>query len=150
MVRTGTSAAFAVFAMAYFAMSFTYSFYSSNDRLGAGFFPRTVGAALVLATLLNLISDIRGHTPDEPNEYWKDIGIVVAMMIGFAYAMTLIGAVAGMFLFIMAVLFFLNREHPITNVLIAIGIPVFLHLLFRVWLNAPLPDGRFEVIPFMS
>jgi putative tricarboxylic transport membrane protein len=149
VVKIASSFVFLVASVAYFFYGYRYSFYTSDGRFGAGFFPRVVGGFLVVLTLVNLVQDIRGRTSGEPNEYWRDIGVVAALLVALVYVMGLVGAVLGMFLFILAVLSFLNRGRWVTNLSVSVGIPLFIHLLFRVWLNAPLPVGRFEV-PFLS
>jgi putative tricarboxylic transport membrane protein len=149
VVKIASGFVFLVASIAYFFYGYRYSFYTADGRFGAGFFPRVVGASLVVLTLVNLVQDIRGRTSGEPNEYWRDIGIVTALLLAFVYVTGVVGAVLGMFMFILAVLSFLNRGRWITNLSVSVGIPLFIHLLFRVWLNAPLPTGRIEV-PFLS
>jgi putative tricarboxylic transport membrane protein len=149
MLKLGTSAAFVAASLAYFIMGFNYSFYTDDGRLGAGFFPRVVGGGMLLVALLNLLSEIRDREATEPNEYWKDILLIGGLMFAFVGTMQIIGAVPGMFLFILVVLHLLNPGRWATNIGLAVGLPVFIHLLFRVWLNAALPTGRFE-IPLLS
>ncbi len=149
MIKIASGAVFLAASVAYFVMGFNYSFYTSDGRLGAGFFPRVVGGVLVVLTLLNVLMDLRARQADEANAYWKDLGIIGALMFAFVFVMQLLGAVPGMFLFILVVLHLLNPGRWVTNVGVAVGIPLFIHLLFRVWLNASLPIGRFE-IPFLS
>ena len=149
MLKIGTSAVFVAASLAYFTMGFNYSFYTENGRLGAGFFPRVVGGALLLFALLNLFSEVRAREATEQNDYWKDILLIGGLMFAFVGTMQVIGAVPGMFLFILVVLHLLNPGRWGTNLGLAIGLPLFIHLLFRVWLNAALPAGRFE-IPLLS
>lgn len=149
MLKLGTSAAFVAFSLAYFTMGFNYSFYTNDGRLGAGFFPRVVGGALLVMALFNLFSEVRARSATEANDYWRDILLIGGLMFGFVGTMQIIGAVPGMFLFILIVLQLLNPGRWVTNIGLAVGLPLFIHLLFRVWLNAALPVGRFE-IPLLS
>jgi hypothetical protein len=149
MIRIASSVFFLAISLAYLVLGFSYSFYTPDGRLGAGFFPRIIGTALVALTVLNVVREVRKRAKGEANEYWRDIGTVAALMFGFVWVMTLFGAVPGMFLFILVVLAMLNPGRWVTNLGVAVGIPLFIHLLFRVWLNAALPIGRFE-IPLVS
>ena len=62
---------------------------------------------------------------------------VVFMLIFFVP----LGAIVGSALFLLAVLFLLNRKQPVVNVVIALGLPVLVYLLFQTALNAGLPAG---------
>jgi putative tricarboxylic transport membrane protein len=46
-----------------------------------------------------------------------------------------------MIVFMAAGLHFLNRGRPLQNALIALLLPLGVYLLFRVWLNAAMPQG---------
>jgi hypothetical protein len=58
---------------------------------------------------------------------------------------TALGAVVAGTLFLLGCLWLLNREHPVVNAVLGIGISVGLYLLFETLLNAGLPAG---VLPF--
>ena len=44
-------------------------------------------------------------------------------------------------LFLAAILFLLNRRHTVANIVISLGVPVLVYLLFQTLLNAGLPGG---------
>ena len=149
MVKVATAALFLVASTFYFIYGFRYSFYTPDGRFGSGSFPRLVGASLVFLSLANVVWEVRQRQPDESNAYWGDIGIITAMLVGFIVSLGLVGTVPSIFLLVLAVLALLNSGHWVLNVSIAVGLAAFIHFLFRVWLNAALPMGRFS-IPWLS
>jgi len=51
-------------------------------------------------------------------------------------------------LFTLVTLFIFNRGRVLTNVAVGVGFPVVLFLLFDRGLNATLPPGVFDLVPF--
>ena len=52
-----------------------------------------------------------------------------------------VGMIISCALFLAAILLLLNRRHPVTNIVISLGVPVLIYLLFQTLLNAGLPGG---------
>jgi putative tricarboxylic transport membrane protein len=52
-----------------------------------------------------------------------------------------LGAIVSSAVFLLAMLFLLNRRHVLLNVAVALGLPLALYLLFQTLLNAGLPEG---------
>jgi hypothetical protein len=147
MLRIITALAFLAFSAFYYVYGLRYSFLTPDGRFGAGFFPRIVGSGLLLASLLNAVSEVRKREPAEANAYWRDIVIVIALIAAFMYSLGVFGTVVSIFAFTLATLAFLNNggvERWITNLLIATGLAAFIHFVFRVWLNASVPRGRYS------
>jgi putative tricarboxylic transport membrane protein len=149
MIKIATSLLFLSASVAYYIYGFRYSFYTSDGRFGAGFFPRVIGVSLVLLTLSNLVFEVRKRQPDAHNPNWRDIGVIAAMLVAFLVSLAVIGTVPSIFLFVLAVLAYLNAGRWAFNVAVAVGLATFIHVVFRVWLNASLPTGRFG-IPWLS
>lgn len=127
----------------YTALAFSeLNFLSSLGRIGPGFFPRIIGVLLILACCYSLYFDLKQrHQEEAISSYWTVV-VVVAICSGlFVVAIQVLGGLLGMILFLLATLLFLNRGHPVQNVLIAGLLPVAVYVLFRVWLNAAMPDG---------
>jgi putative tricarboxylic transport membrane protein len=147
MLRIVTALLFLAFAAFYFFYGLRYSFLTPDGRFGAGFFPRIVGTALLGTALLNSISEVRRREPTEANPYWRDIVVVIALIVGFIYALSIVGTIVSIFLFTIVTLAYLNNggvERWVTNVLVATGLAAFIHFVFRVWLNASVPRGRYS------
>lgn len=146
MLRIVTALGFLAFSVFYFVYGLRYSFLTPDGRFGAGFFPRIAGVGLLGTSLMNAIVELRDREQAEENPYWRDIVIVIGLITGFMISLGILGTVVSIFLFTILTLAFLNNGGAgrwITNVLVATGLAAFIHLIFRVWLNASVPRGRF-------
>lgn len=117
-------------------------FLSSAGRLGPGFFPRIIGVSLIVFALWNLFSDLKQrHQDGEMSPFWG-VTATVALLSGlFVAGLEILGGLLGMVAFMLASLFLLNRRQPMLNVAISIAVPLGMYMLFRVWLNAAMPEG---------
>jgi hypothetical protein len=121
---------------------------SSAGRLGPGFFPRIIGAALLALCLASLWLDARSAAgPQGASPFIRVTVVVAALSAALVAAMYLVGGLVAMVGFMAASLWTLNRGRPLQNALIALLLPLALYLLFRVWLNAAMPRGLLE-LPF--
>jgi hypothetical protein len=143
-----------VFLLALLAGSLFYTWYafaelsflSRTGRLGPGFFPRIIVVSLVALCLLCLARDIRRARADNMGSaYWPTIGAIAALSAGMIWLFTLVGGPLAMGLFLFAALSFLNRGHLVQHAAIAVLLPTGISFLFDVWLNASMPDGRFDL-----
>jgi putative tricarboxylic transport membrane protein len=148
-VRAGFLLAVLFVAGGYTWLAFAeLSYLSSAGRLGPGFFPRIVGTLLVAMCLASLWLDLRrSATPESASPYLRITFVVAALSAALVAAMWLAGGLLAMIAFMAASLWTLNRGRPLQNALIAVLLPLALHLMFRVWLNASVPRGLLE-LPF--
>ena len=112
---------------------------SSAGRLGPGFFPRLIGAALVVLCAFSLYKDFSFR--ESLSAHWRTTVVVAALAAAFIAALEPLGGLLAMLAFMGAALAFLNRGRPLQNAILALVLPVLLYLLFKVWLNAALPRG---------
>jgi putative tricarboxylic transport membrane protein len=141
----------------YFQLALGMEWRTAAGRIGPGFFPRIIGGIGIVLTLVALAGSVRRTDPaadtgQETDAGAADLGrhpgtmaIVVAASAALAAAFTLLGAVVAGALFLLGCLWLLNREHPVLNAVLAIGMATGLYLLFQTLLNAGLPAG---VLPF--
>jgi hypothetical protein len=139
----------------YFQLALGMEWRTAAGRIGPGFFPRIIGGIGIVLTLVALVGSLRSE-PEVDGEVAEsgaaDLGrhprtlvLVVAAAAVLAAVYTALGAVVAGTLFLLGCLWLLNREHPVVNAVLGIGIPVGLYLLFETLLNAGLPAG---VLPF--
>jgi putative tricarboxylic transport membrane protein len=139
----------------YFQLALGMEWRTAAGRIGPGFFPRIIGGIGIVLTLVALVGSLRSE-PEVDGEAAEsgaaDLGrhprtlvLVVAAAAVLAAAYTALGAVVAGALFLLGCLWLLNREHPVVNAVLGIGISVGLYLLFETLLNAGLPAG---VLPF--
>ena len=144
-----------VFAV-YTEMAMGMEWRTQAGRIGPGFFPRILGFTAMAVTVLAGVREIvsrRTEKPVSPAEAADeiaepDLGRHPIALIGFIIAATLfvglfgiLGAVVAGVLFLGATLWFLDPEHHIRAVIIAIAVPVLLYLAFQTGLNVGLPQG---------
>ena len=141
-------------AILFLAAGYTYvafaelSYLSSAGRLGPGFMPRIIGVALVAMCVATLHADLRRHPAGEAlSPGWKSAAVLAALSGAFIVLLELLGGLLSMVAFMAASLWILNRGRPVQNALIAVLLPVFIHVVFAVWLRASMPAGLLP-LPF--
>jgi putative tricarboxylic transport membrane protein len=139
----------------YTQMAFDLEWRTAAGRIGPGFFPRIIGVLALAITVWALVTSLRPGAVDDEDDIGgdeeageADLGKhpVPLLLVVVATALLVVvfiplGMIVTCALFLAATLFLLNRRHPITNIVISIGIPVVVYLLFQSLLNAGLPDG---------
>jgi putative tricarboxylic transport membrane protein len=114
---------------------------SSAGRLGPAFFPRVIGVALVAVSGYCLAEELLRRSREPQSAHWAvalQVGALSALLV---LALEPLGALLAMVAYLGASLWLLNRGRPLQNALVAVLMPVFLYVLFKVWLNAALPRG---------
>jgi putative tricarboxylic transport membrane protein len=146
-----------VFAV-YTEMAMGMEWRTQAGRIGPGFFPRILGFTAIAVTIAAGVREILSRparvdaveAAEEAAE--PDLGrhplALVAFIAAAAVFVALFGvlgaALAGV-LFLGVTLWFLDPEHHIRAVIIAIAVPVLLYVAFQIGLNAGLPQG---ILPF--
>ncbi|MBO0680683.1 tripartite tricarboxylate transporter TctB family protein [Mycolicibacterium sp. S2-37] len=125
-------------------------------RIGPGFFPRILGGVAMSVTVLALVTEILAKPKEKKVDAVEaaeeaaepDLGrhpialaaFVIAAAV-FAGLFGILGAALAGILFLGATLWFLDPEHRIRSVIIAVGVPVLLYIAFQTGLNVGLPQG---------
>lgn len=118
---------------------------SSAGRLGPGFFPRIIGATLVVLCAWSLVEELGRRAREPRSKYWRD-AVALALLSGlFVAALDVLGGLVSMIAYMAATLAILNRRRTLQNALLAVLLPLAIYLMFRVWLNAAVPRG---LLPF--
>ena len=71
---------------------------------------------------------------------------MILVTVVFVVMLNVVGALVAMVLFMFAVLYLLNREGMVMNVVLSVLLPVSVYLMFDVWLNTTLPQGMFTFL----
>ncbi|HET7672227.1 MAG TPA: tripartite tricarboxylate transporter TctB family protein [Burkholderiales bacterium] len=148
-LRAGFLLAILFLAALYTYIAFTdLSYLSSAGRLGPGFLPRIIGVSLVAMCALSLYADRRQRPDEEPvPAAWRSAAVLALLSAILVGLLDLLGGLLSMVAFMGASLWILNRGRPLQNALIAILLPLGIHLLFTVWLRAAMPRGMLP-LPF--
>ena len=140
----------------YTEMAMGMEWRTAAGRIGPGFFPRILGLTaivlIVAAGLREILSRPDDETTDEV-EAAEEAGkpdldrhplALIAFIVAAAVFVALLGvlgaALAGV-LFLGVTLWFLDRQHHVRAVIIAVAVPVLLYLALQVGLNVGLPQG---------
>ena len=153
-MRGGSLRAGFLLAILFLAAGYTYvafaelSYLSSAGRLGPGFMPRIIGVALVAMCVLSLYADMKQVPADEAlTPGWKSAAVLALLSVVFVALLEVLGGLLSMVVFMAASLWILNRGRPLQNALVAILLPVAIHVVFKVWLSASMPRGLLP-LPF--
>jgi hypothetical protein len=121
-------------------------FMTHTGRLGPGFFPRVIGVAAVIVTLLALLEELRRRQPDTTRrEQWADVALLVGLALGYAVLLRLFGGLPATILYLALTLSILNRGQMVKNIVISLLFPGGVYLLFDRILNANMPPALFEL-----
>jgi len=143
-LRIGFSLGILVLAIWYTWIAFTGLAFMDRWRPGPGFFPRVIGIAAIVLTIYSLLVDVRARAARDTvgTPYLRDILIFFLYCGLFVAALPWLGGLLSMIAFMLAALFTFNRGRPLTNLLVAVALPTAIYLIFEVWLNAAVPEGR--------
>lgn len=145
-LRIAFSLGILVVASWYTWVAFTDFAFMDRWRPGPGFFPRIIGVATIALTLYSLLVDVRKRARrDTGTRYLRDILIFFAYCFAFVFALPWLGGLLAMIAFMLVTLFTFNRGSTLVNLLVSVGLPIGLYLIFDVWLNAAVPVGRIPV-----
>ena len=143
-----------ILAVLFLAASYTFvafrdlSYLSSAGRLGPGFFPRIIGASLVVLCVYSLYADSKRGLAEDAASPFRRVAIVVGLLSAvFIALLDVLGGLVSMIAFMAAALAFLNPGRRLQNGLLAVLLPLGIYLMFRVWLNAAMPRGLLP-LPF--
>lgn len=148
-------AALLVVLAVYTQLAFGLEWRTVAGRIGPGFFPRIIGCLAVAINVWALVTSLRAGAVDDEDELGgedeageADLGkhpVPLLVVVAAGAVLLLLFEPAGMIitcaLFLAAILFLLNRRHPVTNIVLSLGVPVLVYLLFQTLLNAGLPGG---------
>lgn len=112
-----------------------------------GYFPFYIALILGVASLVNLVSALRGRGSGVIFVSMRPFGRVLAVLIPSIVYVALvqyIGIYVASTIFIMAFMVLIGRENPLKAVGIGVAVPIALFLMFEKWFLVPLPKGPLE------
>jgi putative tricarboxylic transport membrane protein len=131
--------------------------WQGGEGPGPGYFPFYVAVILAIASLINLVSALRGHGGGEVFVALRPFGRVLAVLIPSSIFVGLIGGfsvgpvdVPGLGIYVSSALFLfffmviIGRENPFKSLAVGAVVPLGLFLMFEKWFLVPLPKGPLE------
>jgi putative tricarboxylic transport membrane protein len=111
---------------------------------GTGFMPVLLGGAFALLGIGMLASRRAPAVVAWPSgSARRSLFTVSAMLLWYAVAVPWIGYTASTTAFLAGLVRFMGRLPWWKSLALGIGVALFTHVVFRVWLHMPLPDGLF-------
>ncbi len=141
-------------AILFLAAGYTYvafaelSYLSSAGRLGPGFMPRIIGVSLIAMCAFSLYADLSRHPAGHAmSPAWRSAAVLALLSGVFVALLEVLGGLLSMIVFMAAALWILNRGRHLQNALVAVLLPIGIHVVFAVWLRASMPRGLLP-LPF--
>ena len=118
------------------------------DGPQAGYFPFYIGLIMFIASLGTLVTGIVTKTPNKVNfvnrgQLWSVLQVLIPAAI-FVALIPFLGIYLAGAIFIAFFMAWLGKYGLVTILPIAIGVQVFLFVLFEIWFMVPLPKGPIE------
>ena len=113
----------------------------------AGFFPFYIGLAIVISSVVNLVSAFREITREELFADWGQLRSVLSVVIPTAiYVATMpyLGIYLTSMLLIATFMLWLGRYPWGMIIAVALGVPALTYMTFERWFLVPLPKGPIE------
>jgi putative tricarboxylic transport membrane protein len=145
-----------LFAATYLAMAFfTIGVPASRQSLGPEAFPKAIGVLMLLLSAVYMVQSFRGVSKEDEERaaiigaeeklaaYMdvKTVGIMLGLMLVYAFIFERLGYPISTFLMFMAGVLVLDRGHIVRDTVIAVLFSFGLYFAFTVLLRVQLPPG---------
>lgn len=120
-------------------------FYVDRGAPGPGFLPFWVSLGVVVLGALLTVRALRSTAPADvewpDRNGWRRIGIMLGGFVLFLIFVGLIGFTLSTIAFLAGVSYLLGMRRLVILLPVAIGVGLFLHVVFGTWLRISLPIG---------
>jgi hypothetical protein len=119
-----------------------------EDGPQAGYFPFYIGLLMFIASLGTLVSALITKTPNlttfvERNQLWSVSRVLIPTVV-YVALIPFLGIYVSSAIFIAFFMAWIGK-YPATIIApVAVGVPIFLFLMFEIWFLVPLPKGPLE------
>lgn len=119
------------------------------SAVGPRFFPLVVAVGLLVLSLIfllrtTLIPDLdlgQLAAAEESTTHWQSVGLIIAALVTYAYALQLLGYVVATALFVPVVAWLLGSRNLVRDLIIGVGIALVVYIGFTRFLGVRLPAG---------
>lgn len=117
----------------------------------AGFFPFYIAITLAIASSVTLFQALLGRIPDGAETFVSipAAGRVLTVLIptiGYVALIQYLGIYVASAIFIALFMLVIGRDGFIKSILVGIGVPLVLFMMFEKWFLVPLPKGPLEAM----
>jgi putative tricarboxylic transport membrane protein len=119
----------------------------ASDGPQSGYFPFLIGSALLVASLINLVTALRSRGSSGTFVTWEQFQLVLVMVAPtalFVVAIPLIGIYVSSAILAIAFLRVLGGYSWLGSILFGVLVAVTAFWMFDVWFLVPLPKGPLE------
>jgi len=119
-----------------------------------GYFPKVFSVILIVLALVNTVNgvketkklndQIRNGEDVKPEMTWENLKLPVCVMfilLGYAVAISILGFFVSTFIFLIGFMAFLGYRNWRTMILVALGVDIFIYVVFVMLLSQRLPSG---------
>ena len=120
-----------------------------NEGPAPGFIPFYIALILGVSSLAILGRAIAGHGSGVSFVTRSEFGRVLAVLLplaGFIGLIELVGLYVASAVFISLFMMVIGRESVLRSVLVGLGVPLALFMMFEKWFLVPLPKGPLEAM----
>ena len=116
-----------------------------------GYFPFRVAVLIAIASVVTLVQVLIGSAKDGDESFVSRIGfgrvlIVLLPAIVYVALICYVGIYVASGLFIFAFMIIFGRENPLLSLVVGVGVPFALFMMFEKWFLVPLPKGPLEAM----
>lgn len=135
------------FAVAMFAVTFSFPPPGQANDPGTAAFPRIVGVALAVFAVLQLLRAERGEPLPRGQAALRVVGIL-ALLAAYATVLELLGFILSTTLFLLCAILLAGARRPLYLILLPPTLSVVLFYMFSRLLEVSLPRGVIEGVLF--
>jgi putative tricarboxylic transport membrane protein len=123
-----------------------------SDGPQAGYFPFYIGAIILVASVVNLVTAVLSGAPGRaPFVYWGQMKMILTVMIpSFVYVALIANPWFGLGIYVASAIFialfmaYLGRYGWAKTAAVSVGTMLVFFIMFEVWFKVPLPKGPLE------
>jgi hypothetical protein len=119
-----------------------------SDGPQAGYFPFYIGLIMFISGLGTLVTSILTKTPNlntfvEKGQLWSVLRVLIPSAV-FIALIPYLGLYVAAAIFIAVFMIWIGKYNILWAIPVAVGVPLFLFVLFEIWFLIPLPKGPVE------
>lgn len=151
-----------LFSLTFLVLAFFIPAPPFKQQLGPEAFPKAIGLALLVLSVVYLVQQTRGRAGEdearaaiigaeekvETPADLRTMAVFVVVMLCYAWAFERLGYALSTFLAFMAGVLYLDRRHLLRDTLMAVAASFVLQYVFSTFLRVRLPAGPLSVLGF--
>jgi putative tricarboxylic transport membrane protein len=121
-----------------------------NEGPAAGLFPFYIAVVLAISSVINLVNALRSGEDGRESFVSRPAAMRVLTILvpsfGYVLLISYLGLYVASAIFIIGFMLTLGRETILRSLLVGLGVPLVLFVMFEIWFLVPLPKGPVEAM----